>query len=73
MELLYEEIKLPTKIKQKTMPQSLISKVRLEECLEARKGKSSAIIIMVGNKIEVSGLCAKEIRFGRASQVVEKC
>ncbi len=72
MELLCREIESSTGIKLKTMPRWLISKARLEERLEAGNGKGLAIVITVGNEVEVSRLCPKGLRFGGASKVVEK-
>ena len=50
----------------------LISETRLEERLESGTGRSSAIVITVGNSTEASTLCAKGLRFGGTLKVVEK-
>lgn len=50
----------------------MISKIQLEECLEAENRKCLVIVITVGNEVKTSRLYAKAIRFGSALKVVEK-
>lgn len=50
----------------------MIIKAQLEERLNIRNKRRSAIVIMINNKEDVSKLCAKELRFGGALKVVEK-
>ena len=71
IELFCREIELSTGIKLKIMPRWLISKIRLEKRLEAGNGRSSAIVITVGNEAEASRLCAKKVKFGGTPKVVE--
>ena len=72
MMLLLCKIKSSISIKLKTTLRWLISKVKLEECLESSDGKGLAIVITVGNSIEVSQLCSEKLRFERALKVVKK-
>lgn len=46
--------------------------MRLEKCLETGNGKGSAVVITVGNEVDASKLCAKGLRFGGYSKVLEK-
>ena len=72
MELFYQKIESSTRIRLKTTPRWLINEERLEERLEWRNKKGSAIVITVGNKAEALKLCAKKLEFGGAPKVVEK-
>ena len=72
MELLCREIESSKEIWVKTTPQWLINKAQLEEYLKSGDRRGSAIVITVGNKVKVSKLCAKSLRFEGAPKVVEK-
>lgn len=72
MVLLCWEIELSIGINLKTLPWWLISEARLEERLKTGNRKGLAIMITIGNKAEISQLCAKGLRFGRVPKVVEK-
>ena len=72
IKLFYREIKSFTRIKLKTISQWLINKEQLEEQLESRNRRGSAIVITVGNEAKVSKLCAKGLRFGGAPKVIKK-
>lgn len=72
MELLCQEIELLTGIQLKTTLQWLINKERLKERLELGNGRESAIVSMVGSKVEALKLCATKLHFGGGPKVVEK-
>ena len=56
MEILFQEIESSIGIKFKTTPRWLISKIRLEECLDIGDARGSAIVITVGSEEETSKL-----------------
>ena len=72
MEILSLRIESFTGIKLKRTSQWLLSKAQLEEHLDIRDARGSAIVITFGSEEEVSKLCAKGLVFGVAPKVVEK-
>lgn len=72
MELVWQEIKLSTRIQLKTLPHWQISETWLEECLEFKTKRRLAIIIIVKNSLKAFILYFKQLRLREVLKVIKK-